>query len=101
MTDGANHNALSVIDHTNHQGVGSLEGHGASEIIRNSSQILNPCPRHPCNEIQFLDKTTKEGACEICLPTMLRANHELLPIRQTVSEVIQVLQTLDDQVAEL
>jgi len=32
---------------------------------------------------------------------MLRANHELLPIKQTIHEVIQVLQTLDDQVMEL
>ena len=63
--------------------------------------MINPCSRHPLNEIQYLDKTTKEGACEICLPSMLRSNHELLPIKQTISEVIQVLKTLDEQVMEI
>ena len=76
----------TLIDHTGH-GVGQLEGIGAQGLIRNSSLIINPCQKHPLNEIQYLDKTTKTGACEVCLPGMLRANHELLPIRQTVNEV--------------
>ena len=32
---------------------------------------------------------------------MLRANHELLPIKQTITEVVQVLHTLDEQVLDL
>lgn len=66
------------MDHTV-QGTGDLEGLGAQNFFRNEA-ILNPCSRHPLNEIQYLDKTTKTGACEICLPFMVRANHELLPI---------------------
>lgn len=63
--------------------------------------MLNPCPKHPLNEIAYLDKTSKEGACEICMPAMLRANHELLPIDQTIKEVREVLSTLDIQVNEI
>ena len=97
--DGTTGKTHSIVDHANE--VGLLEGYGANSLIHTSGAILNPCSRHPLNEIQFLDKTKKEGACEICLPSMLRANHELLPIKQTITEVVQVLHTLDEQVLDL
>jgi len=70
---------ISLIDHT--LKTGNLEGFGAGTLIKNQSSTVNPCPKHPLNEIAYLDKTTRQGACEICLPMMLRANHEMLPIR--------------------
>ena len=97
FNDGNHH---KVIDHVGH-GTGALEGYGADRLIQSSAIVINPCPKHPLNEIAFLDKTTKEGACEICMPAMLRANHELLPINQTITEVIDVLNTLDIQVNEI
>ena len=90
----------ALIDHVQH-GTGNLEGFNAAGLIKNASSTVNPCPKHPLNEISYLDKTSKQGACEICLPTMLRANHEMLPIKQTVEEVKQVLVTLDLQINEI
>ena len=90
----------ALIDHVQH-GTGNLEGFNAAGLIKNASSTINPCPKHPLNEISYLDKTSKQGACEICLPTMLRANHEMLPIKQTVDEVKQVLVTLDMQINEI
>ena len=66
-----------------------------------NKETLNPCPRHPLNEIAYLDKTSKEGACETCLPILIQQSHELLPIQQTVSEVTLVLKTMQEQATEL
>jgi len=63
--------------------------------------LLNPCSVHPYNEISYLDKTTKMGACEECLPDLARASHELMPIKQTIEEVSHVLSTLDEQIQVL
>lgn len=52
-------------------------------------------------EVSYLDKTSKLGACELCLPELIKASHELLPIMETVSEVTKVLKTLGDQVSDL
>ena len=42
--------AHALIDHTGH-GIGRLEGIGADSLIKNSAMVLNPCARHPLNEI--------------------------------------------------
>jgi hypothetical protein len=47
-------------------------------------------------EVSYLDKTSKLGACELCLPDLIKASHEMLPIMQTVSEVTKILSTLED-----
>lgn len=70
------------------------------KLTRNND-ILNPCSRHPFNEIEYLDKTSKQGVCSICLPTLVRISHELLPVDHTVREVSQVLNTLDEQMVNL
>lgn len=53
------------------------------------------------HEVSYLDKTSKLGACELCLPELIKASHELLPIMQTVTEVAKVLRILEDQVGDL
>ena len=91
----------TLVDHVLH-GTGALEGVGAGQLLKTGSNVVfNPCPRHPMLEICYLDKTSKQGVCEVCLPTLLKSHHELLPIRQTVEEVVQVLATLDEQVLQV
>ena len=101
---GVNHNALP--DKTTTGAAAGAKGEADEEtqsLHRNhgSPQVLNPCPCHPLNEIAYLDKTSKEGACEVCLPNLIRSSHELMPIKQTVNEVTLVLKTLDEQVQEM
>ena len=51
------------------------------------SSLNNNCPIHRHNEIVYLDKTAKVGACEECLLKLVRSGHELMPIGKTVREV--------------
>ena len=37
----------------------------------------------------------------MCLPGLIRSSHELMPINQTVNEVVTVLASLNSQVIEM
>ena len=66
-----------------------------------TGQILNPCPQHLMNEISFLDKTTRQGACSECIPDLTRQNHELMPIHATLYEVRDVMMNLECNMLDL
>jgi hypothetical protein len=53
------------------------------------------------NEITFLDKSTKQGACSECVSSLSHLNHELLPLHTTVSEVREVMMNLEVNMLEL
>jgi hypothetical protein len=63
--------------------------------------MSNVCPMHRHNEIVYLDKTAKTGACEECLLKLVRAGHELMPIGKTVREVTNLLTRLEKNIADL
>eukprot|EP00347_Sterkiella_histriomuscorum_P008465 403344995 len=89
---------------------GSLSGGGAHQE-RNysqkslhqlgSGQVVNPCPQHIMNEIAFLDKTTKRGACSECIPELTKQNHELMPLNATVFEIRDVMMNLECNMLDL
>lgn len=56
---------------------------------------------HLMNEISFLDKTTKRGACSECIPELSKLNHELMPINATIFEVREVMMNLECNMLEL
>jgi hypothetical protein len=56
---------------------------------------------HRHNEIVYLDKTAKMGACEECLLKLVRAGHELMPIGKTVREVTNLLSQLEKKMTDL
>jgi hypothetical protein len=56
---------------------------------------------HPMNEITFLDKSTKLGACSECVPELTKKNHELMPIHATMNEVREVMNNLEVNMLEL
>ena len=70
-------------------------------VSSSSGLVLNPCPSHIMNEISYLDKTTKQGACSECLPELARLNHELMPLNATVFEVRDVMMNLEANMLEL
>lgn len=53
------------------------------------------------NEIAFLDKTTKRGACSECIPELTKLNHELMPINATVFEIRDVMMNLECNMLDL
>ena len=53
------------------------------------------------NEISFLDKTTRQGACSECIPDLTRQNHELMPIHATLYEVRDVMMNLECNMLDL
>jgi hypothetical protein len=61
----------------------------------------NNCPIHRHNEIVYLDKTAKVGACEECLLKLVRSGHELMPIGKTVREVQSQLHSLENRMHDL
>ena len=50
LGDGQEMLANSIVDHVTH-GTGALEGFNAGSLMKNSQYTLNPCIRHPLNEI--------------------------------------------------
>ena len=61
----------------------------------------NTCPLHRHNEVVYLDKTAKGGACEECLLRLVRAGHELMPIPNVVREVQVQLSVLEKRMTTL
>lgn len=53
------------------------------------------------NEIAFLDKTTKRGACSECIPELTKLNHELMPINATIFEIRDVMMNLECNMLDL
>ena len=53
------------------------------------------------NEITFLDKSTKIGACSECVPELTKKNHELMPIHATINEVREVMMNLEVNMLDL
>ena len=60
-----------IRDRINEGAADQNEEDEAHQVYGNTG-ALNPCPRHPLNEIAYLDKTSKEGACEACLPNLIQ-----------------------------
>ena len=59
---------------------------------------LNPCPKHPEQEISHLVKTTKEGACDMCIkgPDRFTYSHlDTMPLGDAVREGLQVLELVE------
>jgi hypothetical protein len=53
------------------------------------------------NEVTHLDKTTKQGVCEVCAPNYQELRHELLPIGMVVDEVRGVILNLESNMRDL
>ena len=73
-----------------------------ADLFGNVGEMMsNTCQIHRHNELVYLDKTAKNGACEECLHRLIRSGHELMPIPNVVREVQVQLSQVEKRMTTL
>ena len=64
-------------------------------------QVMNPCPTHNNQEIEYMDKTERKGLCRDCVQSAVDLHHEILSVKDVKEDVNDLLVQLESNTMKM